>query len=214
MQHPILQLVASMQKPGPLVQGWWIGYQEERGIALHCSLSVWIHSCSLHPSVVKKKHPQRTTNTISAPLLHSLSLSLLTLCSVAITHPNSLHVMTASAQFHMQTLKLRKNHMDLCIPGQSQASLWCSCCYLNDTDLIRQSRKLRCSTKCFFLFYELPCLTVPISKGVWPAFLLLFFPLSFFYPAPTLFLDRRSLSHTHTYTQAAVHTPSTRLVYH
>lgn len=30
-------------------------------------------------------------------------------------------------------------------------------------------------------FYELPCLTVPISKGVWPAFLLFFSPL-FYYP--------------------------------
>lgn len=58
---------------------------------------------------------------------------------------------------------------------------------LNDTDLIRQSRKLRCSSKCLFVFYELHWLTVPISKGVWPAFLLLFFPL---FSPPTQTLSR------------------------
>lgn len=163
-----------MQKPGPVVQCWWIGYQEER--ALHYSVvSVYGSILALYIlQLGKKTHPQRTTNTISAFFFSTPSAPLLTPSNVAITRLNSLHIMNASAEFHMQTLKLRKNHMKLCIPGQSQASLWCSRCYLNDTDLIRQSRKLRCSTKCFFLFYELPCLTVPISKGVWPAFLLLF----------------------------------------
>lgn len=99
--------------------------------------------------------------------------------------------------------KLRKYQMKPCIPGQSQAFLWCCQRYLNDTDLIRRSRKLRCSTKCFFVFYELPCLTVPISKGVWPAFLLLFF----FFPAPTLFLDRCSLSYSRTHKHTLPYTP-------
>lgn len=81
--------------------------------------------------------------------------------------------------------------------------------FLNDTVLIRQSRKPRCSSKCLFVFYEIRCLTVPISKGVWPAFLLLFFPP----PLLKLFLDRCSLprscarAHTHTHIQ-----PRTRLV--
>lgn len=77
--------------------------------------------------------------------------------------------------------------------------LWCRQRVLNDTDLIRQSRKLRCSSKCLFVFYELHWLTVPISKGVWPAFLLLFFPL--FSPLLKLFLDRYSLPRSRTHTE-------------
>lgn len=69
---------------------------------------------------------------------------------------------------------------------------------LNDTDLIRQSRKLRCSSKCLFVFYELHWLTVPISKGVWPAFLLLFFPL---FSPPTQTLSRYSLPRSRTHTE-------------
>lgn len=95
--------------------------------------------------------------------------------------------------------KLSKYQMKPCIPGQSQAFLLCSQRFLNDTDLIRQSRKLRCSTKCLFVFYELPCLTVSISKSVWPAFLLLFFS---FFPPLAQALSRYTLCimlpHTHT----------------
>lgn len=80
---------------------------------------------------------------------------------------------------------------------------WFSQWIVECTGLIRQSGMLRCSTKCLLVFYELPCLTVPISKGVWPAFLLLFF----FPPLLKLFLDRHSLlcfcSHTAAHTHQA-----------
>lgn len=96
--------------------------------------------------------------------------------------------------------------MKPCIPGQSQAFLWCSQRFLNDTDLIRQPRKLRCSTKCLYVFYELSCLTVPISKGVWPAFLLLFFS---FPPAPVQTLSRQTFSIMLPHTQRRTHTKHT-----
>lgn len=96
---------------------------------------------------------------------------------------------------------MKPNILCLC-----QVLLGYSRLYLNGSDLVRRSRKLRYSTKCLFLFYELPCLTVPISKDVWPAFLLPSFSLP---SALTLFLHRHSLPLTPSrLSHIAVHTPA------
>ena len=111
---------------------------------------------------------------------------------------------------------LKKSPMKLHVLGQSHDFPWCFQLHLKDTDLIRWSRKLRCSAKCFFfsLLYELPCLTLPISKGVWPAFLPLFFFFSCYHSLSRQMLTLScSCTHARKHTHAHVHT-CTHLVYH
>lgn len=105
--------------------------------------------------------------------------------------------------------KLRRCQLKLAIPGQSQVFFVVIMRHGCD----EECTKLRCFNKRFFVFYEPPCLTVPISKGVWPAFSI---PIFLFFPAVTLAPDHCTnctQTHTHPNTHTHTHTASTRFTF-